>query len=295
MKPVVIIAVAVVCSVAAVIAVLVGSQQITTMQSQQAFDEYQVEQFKNQLYQEELDAIDYKLNREVCVELYGNSMSMAGESNLYADCLEYGSKSQVEYSILSCNQLDIELLRYECELKHTVNYYNSVMPKLQALSEQHRIDMGYDEMTMNSLSVDWSLKSTLLKKTHDTVQGIIDGEIDLAKVYEPKAIPVEKVSEEYANLTPEQFSQQYDFCLTENNEGLCQKQLNSVVNDYCYQKIMFYFNEVPQNHQILCVSKTTQEIIQNLPLTLENSDKIEQCKYDYRTRDDVNLISICLR
>ena len=185
MKPIVIIAIAVVCSVVAVLGVLVGLDQIATMQAQQAYDEYQIEQFENQSYQEEFDAIDYKINREVCVELFGNSMSMAGESNFYADCLDYGSKSQVEYSILSCNQLDIELVVYECELKHTVNYYNSIMPKLKALSEQHRIEMGYDESTMNSLSVDWDLKSELLETTHNTVQGVLDGNIDLTTVYEP--------------------------------------------------------------------------------------------------------------
>ena len=295
MKPVVIIAIAVVCSVAAVLGVLVVLDQIATNQAQQAYDEYQIEQFENQSYQEELDAIEYKINREVCVELFGNSMSMGGESNPYANCLDYGSKFQVEDSIRSCNQLDMDLVRYECELKHTVNYYNSIMPKLQALSEQHRIDMGYDESTMNSLSVDWNLKSELLETTHNTVQGILDGNIDLITAYEPQAIPVTEISKEYENLKPEQYSQQYDFCLTENSEGFCQKQLNSVVNDYCYQKIMFYFDEVPQYDQILCVSKTTNEIVQNKPLTLENSDKIEQCKYDYRTRDDVNLMSICLR
>jgi hypothetical protein len=232
MKPIVIIAIAVVCSVVAVLGVLVGLDQIATMQAQQAYDEYQIEQFENQSYQEELDAIDYKINREVCVELFGNSMSMAGESNFYADCLDYGSKSQVEYSILSCNQLDIELVVYECELKHTVNYYNSIMPKLKALSEQHRIDMGYDEITMNILSVDWKLKSELLEKTHDTVQGIIDGDIDLTTVYEPQAIPVTETSEEI--LTLSKIKNDYSECKkNEKYENSCYEKLKNNMEEYC--------------------------------------------------------------
>jgi hypothetical protein len=47
MKPVLIIAIAVVCSVVAVLGVLMGLQQIATMQAQQAYDEYE-QQVKSQ-------------------------------------------------------------------------------------------------------------------------------------------------------------------------------------------------------------------------------------------------------
>ena len=47
LKPVVIIAIAVVCSVIAVLGVLIGIQQVTTMQAQQAYDQYE-QQVKSQ-------------------------------------------------------------------------------------------------------------------------------------------------------------------------------------------------------------------------------------------------------
>ena len=242
MKPVVIIAIAVVCSVAAVLGVLVVLDQIATNQAQQAYDKYQIGQFENQSYQEELDAIEYKINREVCVELFGNSMSMGGESNPYANCLDYGSKFQLEDSIRSCNQLDMELVRYECELKHTVNYYNSIMPKLQALSEQHRIDMGYDEITMNSLSADWKIKSELLEITHESVEGVIEGNIDFAIENTDNLENEENVSD---SSTPIQSEEILTLSKIKNDYSECKK--NEQYGNGCYNKLKDNMDEYCRN------------------------------------------------
>ena len=63
MKPVIIIAIAVVCSVVAVLGVLVGLDQIATMQAQQAYDEYQQDLNLSYSYNEEY----YKITYDRCV------------------------------------------------------------------------------------------------------------------------------------------------------------------------------------------------------------------------------------
>jgi pyruvate/2-oxoacid:ferredoxin oxidoreductase beta subunit len=61
LKPVFIIAIAVVCSVVAVLGVLVGLEQIATMQAQQAYDEYQ--KSVNQQQMEIVDAYNLEILR----------------------------------------------------------------------------------------------------------------------------------------------------------------------------------------------------------------------------------------
>jgi hypothetical protein len=63
MKPVIIIVIAVVCSVVVVLGVLMGLQQIATMQAQQAYDEYQQDLNLSYSYNEEY----YKITYDRCV------------------------------------------------------------------------------------------------------------------------------------------------------------------------------------------------------------------------------------
>jgi len=132
MKPVVIIAIAVVCSVAAVLGVLVVLDQIATMQAQQAYDEYQ-------LQQEELE----KINRSMCVELYGNSMSMGGESNPYADCLEYGHEVMMKIERDECKDNEVLLMatniERQCELRTDLQYLNAIKTVMEISNEDRQI------------------------------------------------------------------------------------------------------------------------------------------------------------
>ena len=63
MKPVIIIVIAVVCSVVVVLGVLMGLQPIATMQAQQAYDEYQQDLNLSYSYNEEY----YKITYDRCV------------------------------------------------------------------------------------------------------------------------------------------------------------------------------------------------------------------------------------
>jgi hypothetical protein len=94
MKPVVIIAIAVVCSVVAVLGVLVGLDQIATMQAQQAYDEYQIEQQANQIEEQ----IKYDENKQLCLTLFPDMGFDVEQQNEYLRCLDYGVEEALLYS-----------------------------------------------------------------------------------------------------------------------------------------------------------------------------------------------------
>jgi len=285
MKPVFIIVIAVVCSVAVVLGVLVGLSGIEDTQYREYQQQVQIQQEPIELF-----------NEKIC-EKYGSNNIF--KNTTYDDCMMFGYEWVFEFEKKACVE-DATVpfstnIEKRCMLQLDLRHLQAI--KTLKIATVEDLEMIEETITIKfnqlvELQKEYKEKKEAREKAFDE---LADGNFEIDWDYEYQAIPVSEISEEYDNLKPEQYSQQYDFCLTENSEGFCQKQLNSVVNDYCYQKIMFYFDKVPQYNQILCVSKTTNEIVQNKPLTLENSDKIEQCKYDYRTRDDVNLISICLR
>jgi len=295
MKPIVIISIAVVCSIAGTLGVLIAWQGMATMQAQEIYDEYQTNIENQQQLEDELYELAFDFNREVCVELYANTMSAFGEANPYQNCLDYGFVYQTKQKESECSYLNSEIVSSNCRLKTWVDFYDTFMPKAQKLSEEDRESMGLDKLTMEEFSKDWQLKSLQLRESHETIQGVIDGNIDLDSVDDKFAEPVNNVPEEYDNLKPTQFAFYYDGCMLDNSEAYCQKQFNIVVNDYCYDKITYYFGDVPPlNYQIQCVSKTLSEVIDNQPITLENESFIKECLFNYSGRDDVNLMSICL-
>jgi len=102
MKPIVIIAIAVVCSVVAVLGVLVVLQEITTYQSQVAFDEYQTEVLRIEALEREIQQAEYDQNRVLCVKLFPNTMGF-GDRNPYRDCLDYGIDFAIESMVDDCS------------------------------------------------------------------------------------------------------------------------------------------------------------------------------------------------
>ena len=245
MKPVVIIAIAVGCSVAGTLGVLIAWQGVATMQAQEVYDEIQSQQLQEQYYQEELSTIAYNINREVCVELYGNSMSMAGESNDYADCLDYGATMVVERSIRDCDY-EWKAVSLKCELERHVNYYNSMMPKLQALSEQHRIDMGYDSETMKALSDDWTMKGNLLTATHQSIEEFLESPEDFLN--KSPSFSEQPSNPEFENMTFSQISIEYFACVDGiSHQGKnCDNLLNEMLHPYCLelQNFIHFDNEL---------------------------------------------------
>jgi len=94
MKPVIIIAIAVVCSVVAVLGVLVGLDQIATMQAQQALDQYRIEQQVKQVQEQ----IKYDENKQLCLTLFPDVGFNVEQQNEYLRCLDYGVEEALLYS-----------------------------------------------------------------------------------------------------------------------------------------------------------------------------------------------------
>jgi len=131
MKPVVIIAIAIVCSVVAVLGVLVILQEITNYQSQIAFDEYQVEVSRLQTIENEKQQAIYDKNREACVYMFSNVMSMIGERNPYQDCLNYGIDFAVESEKRACEYMDypyddLGFAIDECKVRIAIKYLETL-------------------------------------------------------------------------------------------------------------------------------------------------------------------------
>ena len=237
MKPVVIIAIAVVCSIAGTIGVLVAWQGVATIQAQQAYDEYERTKTILQDYEKELEEIAHGVNREVCVELFGNSMSMAGESNRYADCLEYGAKSQVEYSITDCYQYSAGLIFDQCQLKLQVEYYDSIIPKLDELTEEQRVFFGFGSEDMIEMRNDWNVKANLLNLNYENIQRLYDERktanmegMDLIELSDP----VNFESELKPELTLDSIKSDYLECKKNEQYGTgCKDNLKENMDEYC--------------------------------------------------------------
>ncbi len=113
MKPVIIIAIAVVCSVVAVLGVLIGLQQISNYQAQVAYDELQKEQ------ERPLTGERYAKNRETCVKLFSGSVTWTGET-LYSYCLRTDYMSALEDALNTCIKDYASIIDYE-SAKFTCN------------------------------------------------------------------------------------------------------------------------------------------------------------------------------
>ena len=113
MKPVVIIAIAVVCSIAGTIGVLIVLQEIANYQAQIAFDEYQDEQLEIQKEQ------DRKIQREYEVAEWNNRSQCAvkypDKEGSYDYCVKYGfSEMQLMLEGYCSTWVDGSAIHREC-------------------------------------------------------------------------------------------------------------------------------------------------------------------------------------
>ena len=136
MKPVFIIGLAVVCSVAAVLGVLVVLDQVATNQAQQAYDEYEQElKIQEKIEQNYLDFLDSK-NRDICVGLFGNQMGdiYSGKMHIYEYCLQFGFESSVEQKINECYDFQFPLSSITCALSLEIKLID-VLKSIEGFSE----------------------------------------------------------------------------------------------------------------------------------------------------------------
>jgi hypothetical protein len=109
MKPVVIITIAVVCSVVAVLGVLVGLDQIATIQAQQAYDEYTEMVHQRQMII--VNAYNVEINRCSTVFEYGNVLAKEqcgrnAENNFEIYKLDPTHTSMLESPFISGERLE---------------------------------------------------------------------------------------------------------------------------------------------------------------------------------------------
>ena len=128
MKPVVIIAIAVGCSIAGTLGVLIAWQGVATMQAQEAYNEIQN-------YQNEMDRVATELNLKVCSETYNSK-----------ECRENGALYSYELRKSNCNiMFDYEISQMKCDWENTVKYYKSLIPAVESLTDEQREYFGYTE------------------------------------------------------------------------------------------------------------------------------------------------------
>ena len=118
MKPIVIIAIAVVCSVIAVLGILILFQEVAIYQSQVALDEYQEEVFEKQVIEERRLEYIFSQNREICLQMFTTDSKMWGGTHPYDYCLEYGYQTAVDRKkVFDCRDSDYSFNKAECENK----------------------------------------------------------------------------------------------------------------------------------------------------------------------------------
>ena len=221
MKPVVIIAIAVVCSVVAVLGVLVVLEQVAIMQAQQAYDEYQ-------LQQEELE----KINRSMCVELYGNSMSIGGESNPYADCLDYGHEVMMKIERDECKDNEVLLMatniERQCELRNDLQYLNAIKTVMEISNEDRQIieteiaEMRNELKKLNQEWDEWEQRMDEYRESDENPTKLPDAFKDLAEKQDPETVIVgdqiklmkQQALEEYLNSDSSEWYEIYSNCLS---------------------------------------------------------------------------------
>jgi|SaaInlV_150m_DNA_2_1039686.scaffolds.fasta_scaffold07021_1 hypothetical protein len=149
MKPIFIIAIAVVCSVVAVLGVLVILQGVNDLQFQQIQNELMnQEKIENQQIE-----LRVPLDIEICAELLGWTVLASTVNDIYSFCKENGSSYIVEYKNKKCDEMPVTFAS-ECRLKNTLDYYQLLIKKIEKLSEQERELMGFDSKTMNGIKED---------------------------------------------------------------------------------------------------------------------------------------------
>ncbi len=165
MKPVIIIAIAVVCSVVAVLGVLVGLEQIATIQKQQAYDEYEQElKIQEKIERDYLDFLDSK-NRDICVGLFGNQMGdiYSGEIHIYQYCLQSGFELAVEQETNRCYDSQFPSYSMTCPLSLEIKLIE-VLKSIEGFTElQLRImDDKQTQLTQELAIVESSYEDTHL-------------------------------------------------------------------------------------------------------------------------------------
>ena len=152
MKPVIIIALSVICSVVAVLGVLVGLEQIATMEREQNLMEYEQDLMEQKLIDKRISEIEDLVNRELCMQ---STLDM----DSFYDCVENDLDYILEFQITQCDvwpEWD-ETMSNLCEASIMNNYYEFLIPIIEKLSETERNQLEIDYQFYQEQSEEFSI------------------------------------------------------------------------------------------------------------------------------------------
>ena len=174
MKPVVIIVIAVVCSVAAVLGVLVVLEQFATMDREQKLMEYEQELAKQELINKKISEIEDLANRELCMQ---STLDM----DSFYDCVANGLEFNIESQLAQCDLWPEweKTLHDLCEAKVWDNYFKFLIPIIEKIPEAERNQLGIDFQGYQQQAEDFSILAnsyeTLLDcKAKGTCDDLVD-------------------------------------------------------------------------------------------------------------------------
>ena len=136
MKPIVIIAITVVCSVVAVLGVLVILDQATSIQAQENYE-------KIITHEQNMEEATYNFNKKTCVQMYTNS----------EDCMNYGVFAYYDYRIIDCTSTSLSY-EMDCKSREELHFLKSIIPHIETLSYEEKKYFGIDESLIQNLKSD---------------------------------------------------------------------------------------------------------------------------------------------
>ena len=131
MKPVVIIAIAVGCSIAGTIGVLIAWQGIATMQAQEAYEEIRA-------YEQEMESVRIEFKENFCNQVAGEKLLCMNTIDLF---------DYLEYELETCESFDI---RYtiECRSREKIHFLNALITNIESLTPEQREYFGFDSTSL---------------------------------------------------------------------------------------------------------------------------------------------------
>jgi hypothetical protein len=232
MKPVIIIAIAVVCSVGGVLGVLSTLQENTEMQ----FREYQ------QQVQQQQESIEL-LNEEMCEELFPVRYTFDGETP-YGDCLEYGHEVMMKIKRDECYDPELIIMstniQTRCELGVDLQYLNAIKIIKEISNE--------DKKMIETKIV--QIRNELSKLNQEYDEWVIEWDKKMKeklKILPDDRFPLPEIKKEYLECRELESKDPVFEKIAELNGNSCYDKLEENMRDRC----MFLEGKYPEHNECL--------------------------------------------
>jgi hypothetical protein len=182
MKPIVIIAVSVVCSVVAVLGVLVILDQATSIQAQENYE-------KIITHEQNMEEAAYNFNKKTCVQMYTDS----------ENCMNYGVFAYYDYRIIDCTSTSLSY-EMDCKSREELHFLKSIVPHIETLSYEEKNYFEIDESLIQNLKSD--LKQAQIYRD-EYLQQKKDMELSKMISISEKCAERDAISKKYAEIMDE--------------------------------------------------------------------------------------------